>query len=210
MKTVRDDDGTRYLLLKRSTSASLVRDPKTGNECYIRNDRLEAAEDESALETAARAVGEPVRTLLSNVHDERTLGLLVELDERGPLPVRTLMTAYDFCESDLHGRLAVLSAADLLKEVDVAGGRGYGLTETALEALEVVRTSGSADRDPGDGDADADAEPTDADADAETESESASDVDVESDDGAAEPADETEKGGSTRGENPGGEQGETT
>ena len=137
MKTVHDDTGKRYLLLKRSKRASLVRDPQNGNECYIQNDRLEAV-DESALETAARTVTEPVRTLLTNVHDEATLGLLVELEDRGPLGIRTLLDTYDFCESDLHGRLTVLSAAGLLETVEVAGERGYRTTDTCATALERV------------------------------------------------------------------------
>ncbi|MDF9745127.1 DUF7346 family protein [Natrinema salsiterrestre] len=140
MKTVEDDTGKRYLLLKRSDSASLVRDPDNGNECYIQNDRLEAIGEESALETAARTVSQPVVTLLTNVHDEETLGLLVELSERGPLGVRRLLDGYDFCESDLHGRLTVLSAAGLLEETEVAGERGYGITEECEDALETVRS----------------------------------------------------------------------
>ncbi|SEQ52964.1 DUF7346 family protein [Natrinema salaciae] len=140
MKTVEDDTGRRYLLLKRSDSASLVRDPENGNECYIQNDRLESVGEESALETAARRVSDPVLTLLTNVHDEETLGLLVELSERGPLGVRTLLDASDFCESDLHGRLTILSAAGLLEEADVAGERGYRVTETCETALEAIRT----------------------------------------------------------------------
>lgn len=139
MNTVEDDTGKRYLLLKRSDSASLVRDPETGNECYIQNDRLEAVGDESALETAARSVSDPVLTLLTNVHDEETLGLLVELSARGPLGVRTLLDAYDFCESDLHGRLTVLTAAGLLEETDVVGERGYRITEDCETALETIR-----------------------------------------------------------------------
>jgi len=111
MKTVEDDTGKRYLLRKRSDTASLVRDPETGNECYIQNDRLEAVGDESALETAARSVSDPVLTLLTNVHDEETLGSTGRTLGRGPLGVRSLLDAYDFCESDLHGRFAVLSAA---------------------------------------------------------------------------------------------------
>ncbi|MFC6767968.1 DUF7346 family protein [Natrinema soli] len=141
MKTVEDDTGKRYLLCKRSDSASLVRDPETGNECYIQNDRLEAVGDESALETAARSVSDPVLTLLTAVHDEETLGLLVELSVRGPLGVRALLDAYDVCESDLHGRLTVLTAAGLLEETDVAGERGYRITETCETALEAIRPS---------------------------------------------------------------------
>lgn len=140
MKTVEDDTGKRYLLLKRSDGASLVRDPDNGNECYIQNDRIEAVDEESPLETAARSIDEPVLTLLTNVHDEETLGLLVELSERGPLGVRTLLDAYDFCESDLHGRLTVLTAAGLLEETDVVGERGYRLTEDCEAALEAIRS----------------------------------------------------------------------
>ncbi|WP_254767684.1 DUF7346 family protein [Salinilacihabitans rarus] len=144
MKTVRDDDGNRYLLLKRSESASLVRDPRTGNQCYVRNDRLEAVDGESPLETAARGVDEPVRTLLRYVHDDRTLGLLIELADRGPAPVRDLLGEYDFCESDLHGRVATLVAAGLLEEADVAGERGYGVTDDCRRALDVVRPADDA------------------------------------------------------------------
>ncbi|SEW00930.1 DUF7346 family protein [Natrinema salifodinae] len=140
MKTVEDDTGRRYLLLKRSDTASLVRDPTNGNECYVQNDRLEDV-DESPLETAARSVDDPVLTLLTNVHDEETLGLVVELAERGPLGVRTLLDAYDICESDLHGRLTVLSAAGLIEETDVAGERGYRVTEDCERALAVLRSS---------------------------------------------------------------------
>ncbi|ELY78291.1 hypothetical protein [Natrinema pallidum] len=140
MNTVEDDTGKRYLLLKRSDSASLVRDPETGNECYIRNDRLEAVDEGSVLETAARSVPDPVLTLLTNVHDAETLGLLIELADRGPLGVRTLLDTYDCCESDLHGRLTILSAADLLEEAEVAGERGYRVTEDCETALETLRT----------------------------------------------------------------------
>ncbi|WP_246999482.1 DUF7346 family protein [Halosolutus gelatinilyticus] len=138
MKTVRDDTGKRYLLLKQSESASLVRDPETGNECYVRNDRLDVV-GESALETAAQTIDSPIRTLLTNVHDEQTLGLLIELADRGPLRIRTLLDAYDVCESDLHGRLTVLSAAGLIDETEVAGERGYRITEPCRRALDVLR-----------------------------------------------------------------------
>ncbi|WP_081655478.1 DUF7346 family protein [Halopiger goleimassiliensis] len=140
MKTVQDDTGKRYLLCKQSEHASLVRDPVSGNECYVQNDRLESI-DESPLETAAGTVPDAVRTVLTNVHDEATLGLLFELEARGPLPVRSLLEGYDFCESDLHGRLGVLTAAGLLEETDVADERGYRVTDTCTDALEVLRAS---------------------------------------------------------------------
>lgn len=146
MKTVRDDDGKRYLLVKRAESASLVRDPATGNECYVQNDRLEFLEA-SGLETAAATVDDSVRTLLTTVHDEETLGLLLELETRGPLGVRTLLDRYELCESDLHGRLTVLSTAGLLAETDVGGERGYRVTDDCEHALEVIGDDASTSTD---------------------------------------------------------------
>lgn len=139
MKTVRDDDGTRYLLLKRSTEASLVRDPTTGNECYVRNDRLEHVDDATGLETAASGVDPAIRRLLRGVHDDETLGFLLELADRGPTDVRTVLDRYDFCESDLHGRLAELAAAGLLEETTLGGERGYRVTDDCVRALSAIR-----------------------------------------------------------------------
>ncbi|ARS88614.1 DUF7346 family protein [Natrarchaeobaculum aegyptiacum] len=138
MQPVEDDTGNRYLLCKRSTDSSLVRDPVTGTERYIPNDRLETV-DVEPLEAAAGAVPAPLRTLLTSVHDEPTLGLLFELEARGPLAVRTILGETTFCESDLNGRLSVLVAVGLLEEATVAGERGYGLTETGEAALETLR-----------------------------------------------------------------------
>jgi predicted MarR family transcription regulator len=109
MRTVSDEDGNRYLL-----------------------------EKESALVTASRAVPEPVRRAVTATHDERALGLLVQVDRRGPFAVRTLLADLDCCESDLHGMLAEFRAAGLLAETTVAGERGYETTadgETAVATL---------------------------------------------------------------------------
>lgn len=139
MRTVRDESGTRYLLLKESAESSRVRDPATGEERYVDNDRLEPVEGSSPLETAASAVPAAARTVLRAAHDDRALGLLCELDERGPLAVRTLLSAYDLCESDLHGRLAEFRAAGLVAETTVAGERGYEVTDTARAGLACLR-----------------------------------------------------------------------
>jgi hypothetical protein len=144
MRSVRDESGQRYLLLKESGDASRVRDPETGAEHYVENDRLEPVEGESPLATAARAVPEAVRTLTTAVHDERALGLLVDIHARGPLDVRTLLSAYDLCESDLHGLLGEFRAAGLLAETTVAGERGYETTETAGEALAALGVDATA------------------------------------------------------------------
>lgn len=138
MRTVRDETGKRYLLLKESGESSLVRDPETGERRYLDNDALSPAAGESPLVTAARAVPEDVRRLLTAVHDDRSLGLLFLLDARGPLAVRELLAGTDLCESDLHRLLGEFRAAGLVAERDVGGERGYDVTETAAGALDEV------------------------------------------------------------------------
>lgn len=139
MRTVEDAEGRRYVLLKRSGDSSRVRDPTTGEERHVPNEELSAVEGESPLETAARAVPGSTRRVLRAVHSDRALGLLVELDERGPVAVRDLMGSYDLCESDLHGLLAEFTAAGLVTEARVVGQRGYELTDVAREGLAALR-----------------------------------------------------------------------
>jgi len=138
-RTVEDGDGNRYLLLKESDESSLVRDPETGETQYLPTAALEPVAGQSPLATAARELPAGVRTLLVAVPDERALGLLLELDADGPLPVRTLLSTYDLCESDLHGLLAELRVAGLLAETTVAGERGYETTDDASETLATLR-----------------------------------------------------------------------
>jgi len=140
MRTVSDADGNRYLLLKQSSEASLVRDPRTGSEQYIDNDRLEAIDGESPLVTAAAAVGAPMRRLLTATHNDRSLGLLVELVDRGPCSTIELLDSYDLCESDLHGLLAEFRAAGLVAEATSYGERGYDATDLAATAVDQLRT----------------------------------------------------------------------
>ncbi|MFB6171869.1 MAG: hypothetical protein ABEJ23_04995 [Haloarculaceae archaeon] len=140
MRTVRDEDGRSYLLLKSSSESCLVRDPETGEERYLPADRL-ASVSESPLATAARAVPERARQVLSAVHDDRSLGLLLELD-REPRAIRTLLDATDLCESDLLGLLTEFRAAGLLAETDVRGERGYRTTDAASEGLAHLRADG--------------------------------------------------------------------
>ncbi len=139
MRTVSDtEDGRRYVLLKQSGDASLVRDPETGERRHLPRERLEPV-DEPPLSTAAAAVPEPVRRLVTAVPDERALGLVVELDARGPLSVHALLEDTTLCESDLHGLLGELRAAGLVEGATVAGRRGYAATEDAAAALDRLR-----------------------------------------------------------------------
>ena len=139
MRTVRDADGTAYLLLKRSSESSRIRDPKTGEERYVPNAELELVDEASPLSTAAGAVDESVRRLIRAVHDDETLGLLVELVDRGPLAAVTVLDAYDLCESDLHGRLTELQVAGLVDATEVDGRRGYAATDLARGAIVSLR-----------------------------------------------------------------------
>jgi hypothetical protein len=139
VRSVEDETGKRYVLVKQSEDSARVRDPTTGEERYVPNGELSAVEGESPLETAARAVPEPTRRVLRAVHSDRALGLLLELDERGPVAVVDLMGSYDLCESDLHGLLAEFTAAGLVTEARVVGQRGYELTDVAEEGLAALR-----------------------------------------------------------------------
>lgn len=141
MRTVETESGERYLLLKESSDASLVRDPESGEERYVEAERLRDVGGASPLSVAASGVPEPVRRLLTAVHDEQSLGLVMELVDSGPVPVVDLLGAYDLCESDFHGLLSELRAAGLVAEARIAGERGYDATAVAREAVERVRTS---------------------------------------------------------------------
>lgn len=138
-RVVRDGEGNRYLLEKASSESSRVRDPATGERLHLPNGELEPVEGVSPLAVAAETLSAEGVALVTAVPDEQALGLLVELDRRGPTAVRTLLDVTDLCESDLHGLLAVLGATGLLAEETVAGERGYETTETASAALDRLR-----------------------------------------------------------------------
>jgi hypothetical protein len=139
MQTVRDAAGDRYLLVKRSAESSRIRDPDTGEEEYRPNDTL-TFEEEASLSVGAAAVPEPIRRVVAAAHDDRSLGLLIDLVDRGPLPVVELLSTTDLCESDLHGLVMEFRAAGLVVETSVHGERGYDATEAAREAVASLRT----------------------------------------------------------------------
>lgn len=141
MRTVRDASGRTYLLVKQSSDSCKVRDPETGEESYRERDELEPVEGESPLATTARLVPESARQILTATPDERALGLLVDLHERGPHSVRYLLDATDLCESDLLGLLTEFRAAGLVAECKIMGERGYETTELADEGLDLLTDS---------------------------------------------------------------------
>lgn len=139
MRVVRDEEGTRYLLLSESSESSRVRDTTTGEERYLDNDRLTVIEGASPLVTAARTVPDDVRRLLLAVRDDRALGLLVVLADEGPMPVRQLLAETDLCESDLHGLAGEFRAAGVIAETDVRGERAYTLTDEGARTFDGIR-----------------------------------------------------------------------
>lgn len=139
MRTVRDEDGRRYVVLKESTDSSLVRDPETGEERHLPNDDLEPVGGDDPLAVLADGIPEAARRVVSACHDDWHLGLLVDLADRGPLAAREMLGAYDTCESDLVGALTELRAAGLVDETTVAGERGYRLTDLGERGVAALR-----------------------------------------------------------------------
>lgn len=141
MQTVRDEEGTEYLLVKQSGDASRVRDPNTGTEQYVPNERLAHVEGTPRLETAAASVSASTQQLITAVRDTRSLGLIIEVVDRGPVSVIELLDEYELCESELHGLLGEFRAAGLFEETQVHGRRGYDATAMAREAIADLQNS---------------------------------------------------------------------
>ncbi|MFB6269340.1 MAG: hypothetical protein ABEH83_05315 [Halobacterium sp.] len=139
MRTIRDGDGRRYVLVKESTDSSLVRDPETGEQRHVPNDDLEPAGGDAPLEVLATGIPEGARRVVTACHDDFMVGILVDLADRGPLAARVMLGAYDTCESDLLGAVTELRAAGLVAETTVAGERGYALTDTGRTGIEALR-----------------------------------------------------------------------
>lgn len=139
MRTVEDNAGRRYLLVKRSGDSSLVRDVESGAERYVPNEELTDCDGVDPLAAAAEAVPATVRRLLATIHDDRELGFVVALS-REPRSARTLLEATELCESDLLGLLSELRAAGLVEEATVEGERGYAATAEARRAVSILQS----------------------------------------------------------------------
>lgn len=133
-------EGDRYLLLKRSMSSSLVYDPDSGDRRYLPNHELDISDVSGSGGTGESILNRiPDLAPLGSIADDATLEILFEIETNGPLPARELLGRIDRCESDLHGIISELRAAELVTEVDLPGGRGYRTTARASEALDRSR-----------------------------------------------------------------------
>jgi len=90
---------------------------------------------------ATQVLPETLTRLVAGVPNEQALGLVLDVDSHGPLAVRAMLSRYDLCESDLHGLLAECRVAGLLAETEVGGERAYETTETASDALDLLRAA---------------------------------------------------------------------
>lgn len=128
MRIVEDDQGSQYILERAARDSWLVRDPRSG-ECHHRPpDQLRVVSGASPLALASRSVPTADAEQLP-LTDAQSIGLLAEIRTHEPTAVRTLVGATEVCESDLHGMLAELAAADLVRETTVAGEPGYETTD---------------------------------------------------------------------------------
>ena len=139
MRTVRDDDGAVYVVLKESADSTLVRDPETGEERHLPNDTLESAGGASPLDALASGIPEDAQAVVRACHADWHLGLLIALRDYGPLAARDALGRFDVCESDLLGALTEFRAAGLVEEADVDGEAGYRLTDTGEAGVDAIR-----------------------------------------------------------------------
>lgn len=138
MRTVRDDD-TVYVVLKESTDNTLVRDPATGEERHLPNDALEPAGGTSPLDALATGIPEDAQAVVRACHADWHLGLLIALNDYGPLTARDALGRFGVCESDLLGALTEFRAAGLVEETDVNGEGGYRLTDAGESGVDALR-----------------------------------------------------------------------
>jgi hypothetical protein len=134
MRPVADADGRPCLLLQVTEDGSDVRDLETGERRQVPTASLTVLGADPLVATAADD-GNAVPESLAPAASGLARSLLLELHLGGPRPVRTLLGETNLCESDLHGVVADLRAAGLVREVRVDGQRGYGLTDAADDAL---------------------------------------------------------------------------
>ena len=136
MTIVEDDIGRRYLVVKRSSSASLLQSLETGERAYHSNDSFESIEEERF----DGDIPEELRTLLADnaIHfnDYRLLKVVTLLQDGNPVMIRTILAQTTLCESDLFAILRELEIAGLVEEVTIGDERARQLTPTAKAALD--------------------------------------------------------------------------
>jgi hypothetical protein len=81
--------------------------------------------------------------VLAATPDDRALGLLLEIDRRGPVTPRELLEGYDLCESDTLGLVGEFRAAGLVEQREpetALDGRAYDLTDLGREGVALLRS----------------------------------------------------------------------
>ncbi|MFB6253965.1 MAG: hypothetical protein ABEI06_05095 [Halobacteriaceae archaeon] len=142
MQPVKHLSGEVYLLIKESKESSKVRHPKTGEITHFPTEELEKM-SQSPLKIATNPVPDTVMFLITTVHSQEGMGLLIELYTRGPLSTKRLLDDYQMCESNLNALLNDLKVGNLIKETEIHNEPGYKLTSKTEQALDHIIDSES-------------------------------------------------------------------
>lgn len=135
MRPVADEAGRRFLLLQADGEESLVRDLETGERHTVPTDTLSVPAADPLVAACGDEAAATPPAPLDRASSALGRCLLLELHLGGPRPVRALLAETDLCESDLHGVVADLRAAGLVRDTTVGGERGYELADAATAAL---------------------------------------------------------------------------
>lgn len=142
VRLAKGPEGAWVVVLEIESEQCRIGDLLSGESRWIRQEAV-AIVDGVPLRAIGAAVPDAARQMEAAIRSDRELGLVLVVGTVGQVSVRALLDATSACESDLNGLLAELEAGDVLERTDVAGGRGYGLTEQAMKSLETLRSSAS-------------------------------------------------------------------
>lgn len=135
MTIVEDDGGRRYLLIKRSSSASLLQSLDTGDQAYHPNKTFRVITDGHSGEP----IPEEVLTLIGDTDiestDDRFLEVLTVLARGEPVPIRSLLDLTTLCESDLFAILRELEVRDIVETTTIGAEPARQLTADAEETI---------------------------------------------------------------------------
>ena len=145
MVIIEDRAGTSYVLLKRSTEASLVRNLETGSIQYLPTSAFArvTTDDRTADSKVALATNFQHRIPNAAAHE-----LITMLYDTGPSSVRVLLNETTLCERDFFAVTRELVLGDVLEPTDIAGEQGYALTDEARSNITGTASAGRAQSPP--------------------------------------------------------------
>lgn len=130
------------MLLEIESNQCRIREVTSGESTWVKRSGISITDDVS-LRRIGEAAPATTRDIESAIGTARGWGLVLVVGAASPVSVRALLDTTTECESDLNGLLTELEVGDILERTDVAGERGYQLTETASNVVETVWSSRS-------------------------------------------------------------------